>query len=363
MNTITKNLVGKTCFAMTALALAVGSAVAAPVATQTMTAAVSAASNEISAAQLQAAQQKLGHAQQIVAQFADRASAEGLPEAWRMEMINNLMKSPESSFAQVQSAATAHAALSTAGDLTNAPASTSSDASAKVLGDTGDDLTFIPLPTPCRIVDTRASGAGGALAAGATRVFSFVGSATTQGGSTTCTPFGGYVGGGVPGAAALNITVDATGSPAAPGSFLAAFADGGTLGASWLNFAGGQIIANQGIVGISTGYKFDIKVNGQTNVIVDVFGSFVRPAATAFDCVGTVNTVNSIGAGVQTFYYAPACTAGYTAVGTYCYTGVSGIYSTGSGITGEQAFCAWRNTTGAAGNTSNGAKCCRVPGR
>lgn len=332
------------------------------------------AAAQIDPAALARAQQKFAHAQQVAEQFTDRAKAEGLLESWRVQMINTLMKSPESSFAQVQSAANARAAMQAAFDLSVAQtrAANASSAEPKLLGDSGDDLTFIPLTTPCRIVDTRASGAGGALAAGATRVFNFAGSQTQQGGSTSCTPFAGYLDQGLPGAAAINITVDARGSTAVQGSFLAAFPDGGSAGSSWLNFAGGEVVANEGILGISSLDKFDITVNGVTNVIVDVYGSFIAPQATALDCQDTakVTATLPVSAGGVLGWVgitSATCPVGYTITSGSCFGGTRGdeyqlqehtITATGAW------FCSWNNYSGTATESmAASSHCCRVPGR
>jgi hypothetical protein len=322
-------------------------------------------SDAIDAASLAKAQQKLAHAVQIANQFASSAAAEGLNERWRGEMINALMAKPEQTFAQVAATGNVRDAMSVA--------TAGTTATAKDLGDTADDLTYIPLPSPCRIVDTRTGG--GQLVANTPRNFSFTQSNTTQGGSG-CTPFTGYVGGGVPGAAALNITVIG-GSAAVAGSFLQAYPGGGSTTTSWLNFGAGQVIANEGILGISSTFVFTLKTNAAADAIVDVFGSFVRNHATQLDCVavganaGDVNASNiSIPANSNSFYEPQACPAGYNVVSVNCYAnGGSNVYLTGSGISGGGAgsagfgFCGYVNLNASAVNVRIGASCCRIPGR
>ena len=369
MLTIARISMGTTRFASIALTVAIGSATLAAAqdaSTQPLVQPAAATSaDQFTPAQLQRAQQKLAHAQQIASHLASSAQAEGLPESWRTELVGALMQSPENTYAEVQNAASARDALGAAHDQAFAAssASNSTAATGKALGDSGDDLTFFPLTSPCRIVDTRASGAGGPLTASTSRVFTFGGSLAAQGGNT-CNPFTGFSGAQAPGAAALNITVDATGSTAAQGSYLAAYPDNGTAATSWLNFGGGQIIANQGILGISSSYKFDIFVSGKTNVIVDVFGSFVRPARTALVC-STVSNSQALAASTASvsFNTTATCPGGTAAVAAYCYSGnQAGIYSGGSGLT-SSAFCTWINTTGAAATVFDGAICCGTPGR
>ena len=323
--------------------------------------------NEITSAALSRARQKLAHAQEVAGQFATRASAEGLPEGWRAQLIIALLQSAESDFGAVENAASTRAALVVAHDSAIAHSRDRAVAARpKSLGDVSDDLTFIPLISPCRIVDTRAPGAGGALAAGETRVFIFD-NALSQGGSSTCSPFGGYVDEGQPGAAAINITVDATGSTAVPGSFLRAFPDGGSASTSWLNFSGGQVIANEGILGISSEFRFDIRVNGRTNVIVDVYGSFVRPQATALSCINTALTTTTVQPGGSVVVLQASCPADYTPIVPYCYTTSTSVLQQGSGVggptIGSPTFCAWTNFGGVAATVYGATTCCQIPGR
>ena len=360
------------CLTVPTLVLSIGMALAATdadnsSATQAQGAQTT-ATRQPSAAALARAQNKLAHAQQIASQLTTRANAEGLPQSWHTEMLSMLMQIPESAFDAVQVAPSAHEALETVHRAVTAaklsPTGTTA-AQPKSLGDDSDDLTYIPLASPCRIVDTRQSGAGGALAAGATRIFIF-GESATQG-SSSCSPFVGYVGDGGPGAAAVNITVDAVGSTAGPGAFLQAYPDGGSTTTSWLNFAGGEIVANAGILPIATNGDFDIHVNGMTNVIIDVFGSFTAPAPTALNCV-TSNSFSITTSNAGQTITTSACAAGYALTGGSC-AGTSSAnqiqLTISEAFQGSQWRCAWINYSNPAVSATYTAsnQCCQVPGR
>jgi hypothetical protein len=128
-------------------------------------------------------------------------------------------------------------------------------------------LVYTPI-TPCRIVDTRVTGTP--FAAKETRTFQTNGAATQGGGA--CTVYSGTI----PSALSLNVTVDATslGNPAQTG-FLSLLPVAGA-GTSWMNFFGGETIANAGVATInSTDGTFAIKTQNPANVVVDVYGYWV----------------------------------------------------------------------------------------
>lgn len=330
------------------------------------------ADTALSPAQLARAQAKLARAVQIANQFAQSAAEDGVAEGWRAELVNTLMQMPEAGFAQVSEARDVRSALqaATAGNPNANGAS-----QAKSLGDVGDDVTYIPLASPCRIVDTRS--AGGPILAGTSRTFTDVSNTTSQGGAG-CQPWTGFAGAAA--AIATNVTVDATGSSAVNGSYLQLYANGASVPAtSWMNFGGGQIIANSGVLPIDTGFKFVVFASGTTNVIVDVYGSFVRPAATPFQCVvvgasgsgASTVTAISLPASSNNYYATDSCPTGYTVTTPYCWSSnQANVYANGSGVTsglsgtGGTAFCSWINLGGATPtNVFVGATCCRIPGR
>jgi len=333
--------------------------------------ATSGSDDSFDAATLARAQTKLAHALQVADHFAAAAAKENLPERWRTEMINAIMQNSEARFDLIRGAASPADAMLIAGSGVNS----GSPSQAKSLGDVGLDLVYVPLPSPCRIVDTRS--AGGPITAGGNRTFTLSGGAT-QGGAS-CNPYTGYVGGGAAGAAAVNITVDETGLSAVPGSYLQLYAAGGAVPAtSWMNFGGGQIIANAGVLPLNLSSNgFVVFASGTANVIVDVTGTFVRPKVTALDCVvvgvtagSTAVELISLPGSSNNYYNTTTCPAGYTVTTPYCWgQNVANVYANGSGVTSGgagtagSAFCSFANLNGAASGAYVGASCCRIPGR
>lgn len=197
--------------------------------------------------------------------------------------------------------------------------------SASAVGTTG--LVYVPI-TPCRIVDTRVTG--GPFAAKETRAY-LANGAASQGGNA-CTVFSGTI----PSALSLNVTVDATslGTPGQSG-YLALLPQNGS-GTSWMNFVGGQIVANAGVASIdSTDGSFSIKAQNAANVVVDVFGYFVAGPGGATGATGAQGNTG------------PAGTTGATGP-----TGPFG--ATGStGPTGPTGLTGPAGPTGATGATGN----------
>ena len=142
-------------------------------------------------------------------------------------------------------------------------------------------LVYTPI-TPCRIVDTRVTG--GPFAAKETRTFQTNGAATQGGGA--CTVYSGTI----PTALSLNVTVDATslGSTMQYG-FLSVTPTPGP-GSSWMNFFGGQTVANAGVATINQlDGTFAIKTQNPANVIIDVSGYFSEQALQTFDFNASFN--------------------------------------------------------------------------
>lgn len=186
-------------------------------------------------------------------------------------------------------------------------------------------LVYTPI-TPCRIVDTRVTG--GPFAAQEARTYATNGAASQGGGA--CTVYSGTI----PTALSLNVTVDATslGSPTQVG-FLNLLPQNGT-NTSWMNFSGGQTIANAGVASINQADgSFSIKTQNPANVVVDVFGYFSQGPAGPTGAAGATGAQGPTGAQGAT---GATGTAGPT--GPQGPTGATG--PTGVGVTGA---------TGAAG--------------
>jgi hypothetical protein len=235
------------------------------------------------------------------------------------------------------------------------------------LGQTTSELVYIPI-APCRFIDTR--NVGGPISG--TRAYDFDLTGSSYGGSGACNP-SGAVGGNAKliGAIAMNVTI--VSPPLAPG-FLGARPAGDTNTTSLVNwYEGGATVqaANAAVITTNQGAGTnEIEFfGGPTQVIVDVFGVFAAPTATALDCATQVqhgpgnndvlnNTFQVIG--------APACPAGYTRTAVNCHED-----SFGSGVYLQEASaafsdCRFFNVSGISRSSSQMAAesvCCRIPGR
>jgi hypothetical protein len=232
---------------------------------------------------------------------------------------------------------------------------------AKMLGDTADDLTYTPV-TPCRILDTRLDS-GGTLLSGQTRSWlaaNPAGTFASQGGaSTNC---------GIPlkpAAVLANVTVfNTTVGPA----FLVAwpFNQARPL-ASTLNWTTvGQQVANAVILPLCSGggctSDFSTFPSSQTDMVVDVMGYFAAPIATAVQCIPITSASTTIPVTSDTLVALPNCATGYTRTGASC----SGTANVPGGYLVEinASGCVFRNLSAVATYSANTiSTCCQVPGR
>lgn len=150
-----------------------------------------------------------------------------------------------------------------------------------VLGDAKSDLLFVPVE-PCRIIDTRLTGAGGMLFPGTPRNFEVAGTANFESQGGRPGGCGVPLGAATPLAAAVVINFVAVG-PQGPGH-LRAWEFGQTApNASIINYAqvSGLNIANGVVVpiaGVSTVDK-DLSIDSNTSptfIVADVTGYFTR---------------------------------------------------------------------------------------
>ena len=222
------------------------------------------------------------------------------------------------------------------------------------LGDLAADLVFTPL-APCRIFDTRV--AGGVVASGGTRSYD-----TYPFGSTNFAYQGGTSSGncGMPAdAAAVVLNIAAPLSTA--GGFLTVYPYGTARPlASNLDYSAGELKNNE-IIAKSANGSWDISIyaHGATHLVGDVVGYFIRPGATALQCVETANTVVTVAAGGQQNAIAPACAAGYTQTATNCESStwqMPFVYFSGG-------TCSAQNNAASSASLRASRTCCRVPGR
>lgn len=232
----------------------------------------------------------------------------------------------------------------------------SADIVAAKFGDLNQDLVYTPI-TPCRIIDTRSTGAG-AIAGNATRNFLAMNanSYASQGGSATnCGTFG---------VNATAVAVNLTAVTPAGAGYATAYPYGTTQPvAASVNYAAGSIVNNALIVQIPNPlalFDFTIYTFAQSHYVADVVGYFAPPLATALQCQDTANTtVAGIAAGGTANASAPACPTGYTQTATNCEASswlVPFVFIHGG-------TCSARNNDTTPQEIRASRTCCRVPGR
>lgn len=226
------------------------------------------------------------------------------------------------------------------------------------LGDLTQDLVYTPV-APCRIVDTRATGAG-PIAANTTRSFVALNAAnyTSQGGSATnC---------GTIGVNATVVMLVATAvTPIAPG-----FATVYTFGAAQpaaasMQFAAGAIAVNSLAVQVPnppSSSGFTVYTTAQSDFVFDIVGYFAPPLATALDCATVSGTAASVPANTYGYGFGVSCPAGYASVSAGFQAAQKVVMADGFiGATSGNFFV--YNLDTSAQVVTPWVRCCRVPGR
>ncbi len=233
--------------------------------------------------------------------------------------------------------------------------------SSRLLGETTNDLVFLPI-TPCRIIDTRL--AGGQIAANTVRSFDItaVSDYAFQGGDASNCSGAGSAGSFA--AAAINFTVV---TPAAAG-YITAFPFLGTQPlASTVNYTAGSIVGNYTVVKLDQGgsaNELSVYSFAQTHLVADLVGYFINPVLGDIDCQETFSaniTVNANSTGTGS---SPACAAGYTIISGGCTMSTfdGRIVSSRSFPNSNTHFCAFRNENAGASNTGVAyGRCCKLP--
>jgi hypothetical protein len=206
------------------------------------------------------------------------------------------------------SAAQPHAMATSA--LTLAPVS------PLALGATTSQLVFTPIP-PCRIADTRGSGARtGILSPGTPRTFDLTTDAfgKGQGGSTSCT--------GLPSFSDYAWSVNITLTGYSTTGYLQVYPYSGSVPATSIANFGPALpaIANSSTLTGCYGCSDDINVvaSAATHVILDVYGYFEVPTgfATGVDTITEMaGTTATIAAGTYSSVTGGSCPAGTTVIG------------------------------------------------
>jgi hypothetical protein len=237
------------------------------------------------------------------------------------------------------------------------------------LGAASTELVYYPIQ-PCRYIDTR--NTGGPLVQGTPRPFDLANTGSTYGGSAACNPKAA-VGGNEDaiGALAANVTIV---SPTVAPGFVGARPAGATGSTSLVNWyqAGASVqAANAGVITTdqNPANANEIEFFGSpTQFIVDVFGVFAAPTATALDC--TNGTETQVVLNTTTRYFnlaADVCPGGYVMVSNSCQA--QGDYQSGALVlAGGGTTFGGSNCLGYYSGTStvtvlNAPWCCRMPGR
>lgn len=235
------------------------------------------------------------------------------------------------------------------------------DVVAASLGDPLADLTYTPLPNGrCRVADSRTISSP--LTAGITRGIDTedTSSYASQGG-TGSSAGQGSTNCGIPSFVAA-VVVSVTVLPTSSTGFFKIFSndqtftDGNTV--QWSNFGGAT---NDVIVKScqSCALELSIYASGSTHYVLDVLGYYIRPQATALQCVDTADTVVSVAAGATANASAPACAAGYTQTSTNCESStwqMPFVFFSGG-------VCSAQNNSAGTASIRASRTCCRVPGR
>ncbi len=313
------------------------------------------------AEQIANAQARIAAATAILNRLEPDAKRLGLAQGWRQSALDQLLPLSLDALRQVdESAVTLEAMTATVSALSVEPTS---------LGEATADLVYTPI-IPCRYIDTRF--AGGKI--GGQRGFDLFDDGGTYGGSGACDPLPmwGLIDENDFGAIAMNVTVVDTSTAGAPGYLAVKPAAGSptTSLINWYNASTTVQVANQGIV--TTDHttalnEFVVETSGPVHVIVDLFGAFITPEATALQ-VTSVTTDWSI-TGLF-FNVVATCPAGYAITGggwnhdVGNFDGISATQSSRDGNNNGWRCRGWH--TAGAGTTQAGyceAICARVPGR
>ncbi|HEU5478728.1 MAG TPA: hypothetical protein VFU90_02795, partial [Candidatus Tumulicola sp.] len=254
---------------------------------------------------------------------------------------------------------------------------------AKALGSATTDLVYVPI-TPCRYIDTRVKPP----MVGSTPYGVDLGqTGASYGGSAGCNIVTAAGLSNASDIAAVNMNVGIVNPQFQPG-FLGARPAGSANSTSMVNwYQSGPTVqaSNAGAVttsGAATGSNQIEFFGTPTDLVVDIFGVFARPGATALNCTfaslnGTGSGNVATGSNYTDLAVAQACPTGYAAVGLGCVYGPVApaglaLISKSIGVAptelSQPGFlgCVWFNgSTGALNGTDfhSYTRCCQVPGR
>lgn len=322
--------------------------------------------------EMQEIQKRFALAQEIVSSVSSEAKARGLSDSWRSTTINMLLGMNSSALTKLKSTGGYDATISSATKYAKGQSF-----STKAFGDIASDLVYVSV-TPCRLIDTR-------------NVVGKINGSRGYDLDVLGNPYGGAAGCNIEtmlgidedsiGAFLFNVTIV---DPSAAPGFVAVRPTGTTTVTSLVNwYEAGASVQNSNaaiLPGANSGNglggnvnAFDIVTSTAVHVIVDFFGAFVRPEATALQCsrVGTSPASGTVSNGGVYFVDAPACPTGYSRIAIGCaYNGTAPNGLDVAEIQLEEGVflegCLFRNNSGVTQNATPlraQANCCRVPGR
>lgn len=263
------------------------------------------ATRTLSQRQIENMQSRIALATAIVDRLASDAKAQGRGAAWRQVTLESLLALPLTQLERVQQEA------HSADGVPRAIRAASSD--PNLLGNPAEDLVYTPIP-PCRFVDTR-------IVAGrftGFREYDIAEPGSTYGGSAFCQPTVNFgTSDDEIGALAMNLTII---DPAiAPGFAAAKPTPSAPLSsqANWYEVGPTVQAANQGAITMDMSAadpEFVVQTSATVHVIVDIFGAFLAPEATALEVV-SVRENWSILSPLLDFDETATCPAGYAITG------------------------------------------------
>lgn len=292
----------------------------------------------------------------IVERFEAEAKALGRTSGWRQAVIDSLLSLSLDRLRRVEQQAVS------ADSLAAAIGAASADPS--LLGDPNVDLVYTPI-IPCRFSDTRV--VGGKI--NGFRGYDMENNGAVYGGSAACDPltiFGVASADDIP-SVVMNITlIDTT---IAPG-FVAVKPNATSPISSLVNwYEVGPFVqnSNTGVVTILQDLaevdEFVVQTPAPVHVILDLFGVFLPPQATALQQVFPAASLN-IEPGQFGAAITAACPAGYSMTGGQCGTSGPKPELTDSKIDVSGGwYCGARNTGGGPLTLEAVGICSRVPGR
>lgn len=300
--------------------------------------------------QIENMEARMATAQAIVDQLQPAAKAAGTAAGWRQATLESLLLM---SLPQLE-AVRGHAHDQQS--LARATAAAMEDPS--LIGDPSQDLVYTPM-TPCRYIDTR--NVGGPITAAAPRGFDLALTGASYGGAGACSVTEQVVA-----AIAMNVTI--TQPVAAPG-FLAVKPSLAAPLTSFMNWyeAGPLVqVANAGVASVSqpgAPDEFIIQVAESTHVIVDFFGVFQSPQATALQTTSPASPPTNVPAQSFGGAVSPSCPFGYSVTGGGCQASSAALLLVSSFKTSEQWLCSYNNTSTMPLPVIATVHCARIPGR